>query len=338
MHLFAAAAATGGLALLLSQAPPPTTLPKKVAAAPPPAAAKKAATPVKKPAVPEFDKPKLEAYVRHLFVLGPQYKLDIADPKPNATLPGFSDVQVKITFGDRSVENLFYVSANGQKIVQGTVYDIAKNPFADLNAKLKTEGEPSLGTPGAPVALILFSDFQCPYCKEEAKVLRQNLLKEYPTQVRLYFKDNPLDPIHPWARPASLAGRCVMRQNAPAFWDFHDWIFEKQAEITPANLRDKTIEWVASKPDLQLNKEQFTTCYDTKSTAMDIERSSENARELGITQTPVLFINGRRLNGGADWNTLKTIIDFELDYQKTAKNAGDTACCTIELKLPLGNK
>ena len=278
-----------------------------------------------------FDKAKFEAYVRHLFVLNPQYKVDIAEPKVNATMPGFSDVSVKISLGERSAENLFYVSADGQKIVQGTVYDIAKNPFADTIAKLKTEFEPSLGTPGAPVVLVLFSDFQCPYCKEEAKVLRQNLLKDYPTQVRLYFKDFPLDPIHPWARPASIAGRCVFRQNAPAFWDYHDWIFEKQNETTPQNVREKALEWVKGKG---LDGEQFATCFDGKATEKDINRSSANAREVGVNQTPVLFVNGRRLNGGADWNTLKAIIDFELDYQKTAKNAGEQACCTVELKLP----
>lgn len=278
-----------------------------------------------------FDKAKFEAYVRHLFVLSPQYKLEIAEPKVNATMPGFSDVSVKITLGDRSAENLFYVSANGQKIVQGTVYDIAKNPFADSIAKLKTEFEPSMGTPGAPVVLVVFSDFQCPYCKEEAKVLRQNLLKDYPTQVRMYFKDFPLDPIHPWARPASIAGRCVFRQNAPAFWDYHDWMFEKQGDMTPQNVREKVLEWVKGKG---LAVEPFTACYDSKASEKDVDRSAANARELGVNQTPVLFVNGRRLNGGADWNTLKAIIDFELDYQKTAKNAGEQACCTVELKLP----
>ena len=61
----------------------------------------------------------------------------------------------------------------------------------------------------------------------------------FPTQVRVYFKDFPLEPIHPWAKPAAIAGRCVFRQKPAAFWDFHDWIFEHQGEITVENLKDK---------------------------------------------------------------------------------------------------
>ena len=78
-------------------------------------------------------------------------------------------------------------------------------------------------------------------------MLRENLLKTYPKEVRLYFKDFPIDQIHPWARPAAIAGRCVFRQNPQAFWDYHDWIFDKQAEITPENLRAKVMEWAAAK-------------------------------------------------------------------------------------------
>ena len=89
------------------------------------------------------------------------------------------------------------------------------------------------------MVLVLFSDFQCPYCKEEAKMLRANLLSAYPKQVRLYFKDLPLEQIHPWAKPAAIAGRCVFKQNPTAFWDFHDWIFEQPGEITKDNFSEK---------------------------------------------------------------------------------------------------
>ena len=84
-------------------------------------------------------------------------------------------------------------------MVQGNLYDISQNPFkADLD-KLKTDLQPSFGTPGAPVVLVEFSDFECPMCKEEAKILRDNLLTAYPKQVRFYFIVFPLDQIHPWA-------------------------------------------------------------------------------------------------------------------------------------------
>ncbi len=99
------------------------------------------------------------------------------------------------------------------KILQGQVFDIATNPFKKDLDKLKTAFEPSMGTPGADVVMVEFSDFECPYCKEEAAMLRQNLLSAYPKQVRLYFKTFPIESLHPWAKAAAIAAKCVFRQS-----------------------------------------------------------------------------------------------------------------------------
>src|SRR6266403_3510941 len=185
-----------------------------------------------------LDKPTLEAYVRHLFVWGPQIKVAIKDPKP-APIPGMLEVSVEASAGEARQTEIFYVSKDGQKIIRGAIFDVAQNPFKPDLDKLKTDLQPSFGTPGAPVVLVLFSDFQCPFCKDEAKMLRGNILSAYPKQVRVYFKDLPLEQIHPWAKAAAMAGRCVFKQNPSAFWDYHDWIYEHQGEITKENFREK---------------------------------------------------------------------------------------------------
>src|SRR5579872_2087798 len=169
-----------------------------------------AETPQKKSAL---DKPTLEAYVRHLMVYGPQIAITIDNPQPSP-LAGFLQVDVHASAGQAHQDLIFYVSKDGQKILQGNVYDVAQNPFKEDLDKLKTDLQPSFGTPGAPVVLVEFSDFQCPYCKQEAEALRKNLLSTYPKQVRMYFVDHPIEQVHPWAKAAALAGRCVFRQNA----------------------------------------------------------------------------------------------------------------------------
>src|SRR5690349_1138882 len=133
-----------------------------------------------------LDKPTLEAYVRHLFVWGPQIKVEISDAKPGP-LPGTMEVGVRASAGQATQDEVFYISKDGQKMVRGTVFDVKENPFKGDLDKLKTDEAPNFGTPGAPVVLVLFSDFQCPYCKEEAKMLRTNILSAYPKQVRVYF-------------------------------------------------------------------------------------------------------------------------------------------------------
>ncbi len=293
--------------------------------------------PIAQPAAPDkksaLDKPTLEAYVRHLFVWGPQIKVDISDAKP-AALPGMMEVNVRASAGNASQDVLFYITKDGQKIVQGSVFDVKDNPFkADLD-KLKTDLQPNFGTPGAPVVLVLFSDFQCPYCKDEAKMLRGNLLSAYPKQVRLYFKDLPLEQIHPWAKSAAIAGRCVFKQNPSAFWDYHDWIYERQGDVTKENFRDKALEFAKGK---EIDSLQLGRCMDTRATEAEVDKSVGEARDLKVMSTPTLFVNGRRLPAQIAWPDLRQIIDKEIEYQKTAKNAGEDCGCEVKLPSPTLN-
>lgn len=278
-----------------------------------------------------LDKATLEAYVRHLFVMDQKIKVEVADPKPSE-VPGFFDVKVHASMGNQSQDIELMVSKDGSKIVQGVVFDIASNPFKKDLDKLKTSFEPSMGTPGADVVLVEFSDFQCPYCKEEATMLRQNLQNAYPKQVRLYFKTFPIESLHPWAKPAAIAARCAFRQQPAAFWDFHDWIFAHQTEVTPENLKSKVMDWAKEQKDI--DPLQLGQCMDTKGTEAEVDRVLAEGRDLNVDRTPTLFINGRRLNSAIDWPSLRSIIDFEIEYQKTAKNAGENCGCDTQLSLP----
>ena len=288
--------------------------------------------PVKKSAL---DKTTLEAYVRHLFVWSPQIKVEIGEPKASPLL-GFEEVKVHASAGEATADETLYVSKDGQKIVRGNVFDVKQNPFKMQLDKLHTELQPSFGTPGAPVVIVLFSDFECPYCKEEAKSLRSNLLATYPKEVRLYFKDMPLSQIHPWAMPAAIAGRCIFRQNPSAFWEYHDWIYEHQGEITADNLKSKILEFAKNVKDI--DTVQLGRCMDSKATEGEIEKSIAEAKALGVGATPTLFVNGRQLVGQqATWANLRPVIDYEIEYQKTAKNAGEDCGCEVKLPSPTLN-
>lgn len=278
-----------------------------------------------------LDKATLEAYVRHLFALDSRITVQVTDAKPSTELAGYQEVKVRAALGAQSQDFKFLVSKDGQKVLQANVYDINNNPFKSDLDKLKTGLDPNIGTPGAPVVLVEFSDFQCPYCKEEATMLRQNLLSAYPKQVRLYFKTFPLD-MHPWARPAAMASQCVYRQKADAFWEYHDWIFAHQAEITPENLKEKVMEWAKGQKDLDAL--QLSSCIESKATAAEVDKVLAEGHALEVGGTPTLFVNGRRIGQTIGWPDLRNIIDNEIEYQKTAKNAGEDCGCTVELSVP----
>lgn len=280
-----------------------------------------------------FDKATLEAYVRHMFVMDKQITVQVNDPKPSQ-FPGYQEVTVSASAGQAHQDFVFLVAQDGSKIVQGnfTFFDINQNPFKPDLDKLKTDGAPSMGTQGAPVVIVEFSDFECPFCKNEASVLRKNLLSTYPKEVHLYFKQFPLESLHPWARTAALASRCVYRQNADAFWAYHDWIFDKQGDITPDNVKDKIQGW--AKTTKGVDAAQLGSCLDSKSTDLEVTKDIADGHALKVDSTPTMFINGRRIASSLDWPVLRSIIDYEIEYQKTAKNAGEDCGCTVKLDIP----
>jgi protein-disulfide isomerase len=286
------------------------------------------------PKAPAFDKAAFETYIRHLNVWPTAISMEISDPKPS-DLPGFYNVTVRASQGKAHQDEVFYVSKDYKKIVRGTVYDSTENPFKKDLDKLKTDGRPTMGTQGAPVVLVEFTDFECPYCREEAKKLRDNMLKDYPKDVHFYFMDFPLEQLHPWAKSAAMAGQCVFKQNADVFWDYHDWIFEHQAEITPENLNSKIMEFVKDK---KIDGLQLSRCMETKATEAEVNRTMALGESLEVSATPSIFVNGRKLSGAVDWPDLKRIIDYEIEYQKTAKNAGEDCGCTVSLPMPPGMK
>ncbi len=288
------------------------------------------ATPVKKSAL---DKATMETYVRHLYVMDSRINIQVSDPKPSE-VPGFMEVGVRASMGPQSQEFKFLVSKDGSKILQATVFDVNHNPFQTDLDKLKTIGSPSYGTEHAPVVIVAFSDFECPYCREEGKMLRENLLKNYPTQVRYYLKTFPLESLHPWAKAAAIAGRCVDRQNHDAFWAYHDWVFEHQAEITADNFKDKVGEWAKTAKDIDGMK--LSACMTSKETEPIVEADVKLGQSLEVNATPTLFVNGRRIDRTIDWPNLKSIIDYEIEYQKTAHDAGDDCGCDLKLNLPFG--
>jgi protein-disulfide isomerase len=279
---------------------------------------------------PALDKIKLEAYLRHLEVWPAMITVKIDDPKPSADIPGFNKVTVHLSYNDARMDQAYFVSNDGQKIFKGEIYDLNKSPFQANLDKIKTDKQPSFGAPeGAPVTLVVFGDFECPYCKEEANVLRQNIPSMFADKVRVYFMDFPLESIHPWSRAAAIAGRCVLKQGESAFWKYHDWVYDKQTEITAQNYNSKLMEWAGQGGGV--DPVQLGRCVDGKATDAEVNRTQEMGRSLGVDGTPTLYMNGRKLmDQMAQWSTLQQLIALEVDHQAKVKEDAEK-CCVLEI-------
>lgn len=253
----------------------------------------------------------VEAYLRHLYAFGPDVQLTVSAPK-ESEIPGLLETNVVLKMGENTENAKIYVSKDGKYLVRGEVSDLSKDPVAENRALLQIKDAPSLGDPKATVTLVEFSDFECPVCRGLHDVLR-GLLPNYP-QVRVVFKDFPLEALHPWARTAALAGRCAYQQKPEAFWKMYDSIYDNQDIISAENAWAKMGEYA---DQAGLNADAFRSCMASPEAGAAIDASRANGQKLDVGSTPTVFVNGRRIVG-ADPHLLEQYIQYELAQSKSA--------------------
>jgi protein-disulfide isomerase len=261
---------------------------------------------------PKIDKPRLINYLRYAEGYSPQVQMTVDDPKPSP-FAGISQVVVHLKMGQAEATRNYYLLPDGQTLLSGSVYDLQKSPFLAAQSQLKPDSAPAVGPENAPVQIYVFSDFECPYCRQEAKVLRQGIDNQYSKDVRIIFKNFPLVPIHPWARAGAIAGSCIAQQSNDAFWKFHDWIYEHQTEINPGNLTDKVNEFARTE---NLDTKKLATCTADPAVAAQVDQTVAFGRQLGVEQTPTLFVNGRMLGGAMKPEQLNLLIRMELEHKQ----------------------
>ena len=166
---------------------------------------------------------------------------------------------------------------------------------------------PRRGPADAPVTIVEFSDFQCPYCRRAQPTLL-TLLDKYPGKVSLVYKDLPLRQIHPEAQKAAEAARCAGDQGK--FWEYHDALFELR-RITKDDFGK-----VAT--DLELDAIQFASCLDSGKHEPTIDADFEHAAEIGARSTPVFYVNGIQLKGAQPVDAFSQVIDAELAAAKSS--------------------
>lgn len=175
-----------------------------------------------------------------------------------------------------------------------------------------SDDDPFLGSPEAPVTVVEFSDFQCPFCRKLWREALPQIKEKYVKKglVKLVYRDFPLTSIHPGAEPAALAGECADEQNK--FWGMHDKIFEEQDKRGQGTVEFNAADLKKWAREIGLNGVQFDSCLDSRKYAAEIEKDLQDGQGAGVTGTPGTFINGRIVQGAVPYAQFETIIEEEL--------------------------
>jgi protein-disulfide isomerase len=171
-----------------------------------------------------------------------------------------------------------------------------------FRAEVPVAGAPFHGPKYAPVTIVKFEDYQCPFCKQVQPMFRE-LLSRYKGKIKLVHKDLPLDSIHPQARQAAEAARCADEQGK--FWSYHDALYANSP-----NADKESLTRYAKEMGLDINA--FGRCLDSGKFKAVVQRDLMDGALLGVTGTPTLFINGREISGNQPLEVFERILDEEL--------------------------
>lgn len=170
-------------------------------------------------------------------------------------------------------------------------------PLADVDTGNAAAIE---GGRDAPVQLVEFADYQCPYCQKANSDLVK-LLEEYKGKVSIIYKDFPL-PMHPHAEKAAEAARCAGAQGK--FWEYHNLLFkDKKLETSDLKQNAKT---------LNLDSAKFDTCLDSGQEAAPVKKDQDEGMKLGLSGTPSFFLNGHFFSGAMDYTALRQMVEQQL--------------------------
>lgn len=190
------------------------------------------------------------------------------------------------------------LDARGETVAQGQqAGQIDPNGRVEVSA----DDDPVYGSEDAPVVIIEFSDFNCPYCGRFARETLPLLRENYEGRVRFVYRDFPI--LGDSSLQAAIAAECANDQGA--FWEFHDFLFEHQSNLSQAT-------FVRFAEELELNIEQYTTCQNDTSTRNEVLADATAAQRLGASGTPTFFINGRPIVGAQPYEVFQSMIDEEL--------------------------
>ena len=179
-----------------------------------------------------------------------------------------------------------------------TISKFAKNPVPSQVVDVVTKDRPSLGTKGAPVTIVEFADFGCPFSRQSSFILR-SLAAAYPDKIYFQYREFPIVDLHPIAEKAAEAAECANEQGK--FWEYHDKLYQNQV-----SLDDNSFDLFAT--SLNLNLPQFQKCY-TSSKYLDVIRQDmKDGLAAGVQGTPTFFINGNRIPGSIPQDILEKVI------------------------------
>ncbi|MGB6553296.1 MAG: thioredoxin domain-containing protein, partial [Candidatus Binataceae bacterium] len=184
---------------------------------------------------------------------------------------------------------VMFMNPDETKAIIGQFMDLESDPWGRTDLRMiHLEDRPTLGPADAPVTIVEFADFECPFCAHAFGEIETLANTTYKGKIKIIFKNYPLN-VHPWAKTAAIGAECARLQNPDAFWDFARYYYANQGQITPKNVQQKIDEEAAK---LSLDDTVLKACMAGSQAAQRIAQDETDANAVKVSSTPTFFING----------------------------------------------
>jgi protein-disulfide isomerase len=248
----------------------------------------------------------VNAFLQQTFGYDPTVTWKIASIKPSIA-EGLAEVNVTLSNAQGQSGTTLYVTPDGKHALTGEIMPFGAKPYEPAKeALLKGVNGPTRGPEKASVTIVEFSDLQCPHCKDAQPVI-DKLLTEQPN-ARFVFQNFPL-PMHNWAAKAAYYADCVGRSSNDAFWKFVQGTFDQQSNLTESNA-DEKLTGIADASGMK--GADIAACAAKPDTKSRVDKSIALGQTVGVTGTPTVYVNGRRIGNvvGVPPEVLKGLVEF----------------------------
>jgi protein-disulfide isomerase len=257
----------------------------------------------------------IERQVRAFYSIPSDVKVLIGPFKPS-DFANYDAVTITFDNGEKKQDYDFLLSKDHKTLARLTKLDLTKDPYAEVMKKIDVKGRPTRGNKDAKVVVISYDDFECPFCSRMHQTLFPQMLKEYGDRVLFIYKDFPLVEIHPWATHAAVDANCLAGQSNDAYWDFTDYIHANQKDVNSEKGRDAQFAAIDKQALLQgqkrnLDVTKLQSCIKAQNQDA-VKASMQEGEKLGVNATPVLYVNGEKVDGAVPLEELRAVFDREL--------------------------
>lgn len=261
---------------------------------------------------------RIERQVRAYTEAPPTAQITIGARTPS-NFTGYDNLPVTIEVNGNKKAISFLVAKDGSKLLYLTEIDLREDPYAANMRKIETRGRPFRGAENGPVTLVVYDDFECPFCARMYITLMNEVMTHYRDRVKIVMKDFPILDAHPWAMRAAVDAHCLADQDLAAYWDFSDYVHTHQQEVSakiikaPGAIDAAALDAIASQSSSkhQVKPEVLQACIRAQDQTK-VHSSLEEGKSLGVSATPTMFVNGQEVEGIQTAETVRIVLDRAL--------------------------